>query len=51
VSGSTATASYGKEEVARLSVPLVFADQFYHRRVHIEIVRQKVRQAQTKLES
>ena len=39
-----------EEEVARLSVPLAFADQLYHLRMNIELVRQKVRQAQTKLE-
>ena len=39
-----------EEEVARLSVPLAFADQLYNLRMHIELVRQKVRQAQTKLE-
>ena len=38
------------EEVARLSVPLAFADQLYSLRMHIELVRQKVCQAQTKLE-
>ena len=39
-----------EEEVARLSVPLAFADQLYHLRMNIELVRQKIRQAQTKLE-
>ena len=39
-----------EEEVARLSVPLAFADQLYHLWMYIELVRQKVRQAQTKLE-
>jgi uncharacterized protein len=34
-----------EEEVARLSVPLAFADQLYNLWVHIELVRQKVRQA------
>jgi hypothetical protein len=37
-------------EVARLSMPLAFVDQLYNLRVHIELVRQKVYQAQTKLE-
>ena len=39
-----------EEEVAKLSVPLAFADQLYHLWVYIERVRQKVPQAQTKLE-
>jgi hypothetical protein len=38
------------EAVARISVPLAFADQLSNLRVHIELVRQKVRQAQIKLE-
>lgn len=37
-------------EVARLSVPLAFADQLYNLRVHIELVRQKVHQAQNRPE-
>jgi hypothetical protein len=36
-------------EVARLSVPLAFADQLYNLRMHIELVRQRVRQAQTEV--
>jgi TRAP transporter TAXI family solute receptor len=35
-----------EQDISQLSVPLAYADQFYNLHMHIELVRQKVRQAQ-----